>query len=369
MPDDIDAAIMSSIADLPGREGEDDSEDSNQPIVEDETPVDDAPDPSADSALAPEGEVADPAVVPEPPKELSETEKLLEEEGFKKIRSDGKENRIPHSRTVKIMENRERKFAEEVTGALVPTGVRPVDAVKQYAAQIPTLQAEVQNLRNEGAVASNVLTIMENEPERYVRMLLEVHPEYAKYLRTDASANQPATVDDASMPQPDLDMGNGQLTYSVDGYAKLRAFENARIAKQVRAEIMAEVQKMPMARSYEAEQEIQRNLVGVRQQVAHAEANWKGFKENKQAIYAFITPDQRSLHEAYRLWREGSITEREAALEKQIKEAEANAIKKIKAAPTSTSAATGAKAVAVASEPESVEDIIRASIAKVKSKV
>jgi flagellar biosynthesis/type III secretory pathway protein FliH len=133
----------------------------------------DASEPS-DSAAAP-ADPGDGASVPEsaPPapmtvKELTESERLLHEEGFKEARrEDGRENRIPYSKVTRIIENGLKKGREA------------------FEAEVTTARQEAQTLR-EGL--TQLREVMSRDPQAFLSELASLDPRYQAFLSPQAPA-------------------------------------------------------------------------------------------------------------------------------------------------------------------------------------
>ncbi len=204
------------------------------------------------SAAAPvtETPAAELSATPSPePVKLTEAEQLLHDAGYKAAKKpDGRDNYIPHSKVVKIIENGLKQGKGEF-------GARYA-ALDQEAA---TLRSQVAELRQ--AIAT--------DPDAFLRELASADQRYAKYLQ-QAQPTQPAReAIGADRPEPDVDLGNGQRTYSVEGVEKLAAWkaqqlinerfkpieerEKAAKAQQERAEIERGINERSQATLQEAQ--------------------------------------------------------------------------------------------------------------------
>jgi hypothetical protein len=204
--------------------------------------------------------------------------------------------------------------------------------------------------------------IMINEPERFLTILPLVNAKYADLLkaRTTSGTAEPAKADPADeMPGPDVDLGNGKGTYSVDGIKKLMAWQAAQTRKSLETEFGTKFK--PVTDRLASEERVNQIAAGLQQKVDHARANWKGFKDWEADILTEINQKgAATLDEAYGRVKDrkheealAAATANEAALREKI-------IKDLKAQPTSTSSAGAATtSTTKKDEPKTIEDIIR----------
>jgi hypothetical protein len=152
--------------------------------------------------------VESPPSPPEPARRLTaqeqEIEDLLNEYGFKDAREpNGRENRIPRSKVLKMiasgLKRGQDRWASERTG------------IEQTAGE---MRGQLDQLRQ--AVSS--------DPQQFLQQLAQVDPRYGQFLGrsqgpSSAIANPPSAI--ADMPQPDVPLGDGSRTYSVEGLQSL----------------------------------------------------------------------------------------------------------------------------------------------------
>lgn len=136
----------------------------------------------------------------------SEAEQLLHDAGYKHGKKpDGRENYIPHSKVVKILEN----------------GLR--EGKGQFGAQFKAVETEAKTLRSEREeIHRDIL----GDPDTFIGKLAAVDPRYRKYLEPREPVPQAIPANgNGDRPKPDIDLGNGNWTYSVDGVEKLAAWK------------------------------------------------------------------------------------------------------------------------------------------------
>lgn len=304
---------------------------------------------------------------------------LAKELGLKS-RADGKENRIPYSRVKMITANAEKKAVQtllthvaEATGldvkALSPEKLKDILTERETGFQ--SERAEVTQMRD-------VEKVMASDPDRFMQMLTQVNPAYAKFLGGGAAAAETATTAPTATtarPQPDLDLGNGQKTYSLDGIENLVNWSVSEGVRQAVAQFEGKVKPL-QDRQAEADAAAQAAERTARQTAAsnaawqEAYQNWDGFKENASEILAVLKADvvaaqkeNRRVITLDRAYNRVVLPKMKADREKT----RAEVLAELRKAPASTSTAAQTQAGAAADTgPKSVEDIIKASIAGIK---
>jgi hypothetical protein len=145
----------------------------------------------------------EPATEPE-----DEIEKILADAGIKPPVEGQRENRIPYSRTRKIIGNALKK-----------------DRAKQ-AETFKTKEAEFEPLKVKATAADNWDRLIATDPERTMQELARIHPAlYQKYLEPGKAAPAaPVTSDLGPKPGPDLKYEDGTVGYSPEQFEKREAW-------------------------------------------------------------------------------------------------------------------------------------------------
>lgn len=284
----------------------------------------------------------------------------------------GRENKIPHSRVTKMV----AKAADE---ALAPVYTALGVTKDTYKPEILTERLG-KVAEYEGRLTNYVQAdrLIEGDPDQFIATLASVDARYAKFLKP-ASPATPEVIAPAAdpMPQPDYDMGGGQMTYSVKG---LQARDEW-VARQTEARVLAAADKRlkPIEEHFKTADDRAKAAEHEKQLDAHinntmADARtWEGFKENEDAILKVLVDDtararatgtrqKHSIDSAYRLVM-GPINQ------KRIENAEATARKKVldeiaAAGGGSTSTVTAPTRAANSGASRSTEDIIREEMRK-----
>lgn len=200
-----------------------------------------------------------PAVVAPP---LSDAEKLLHEAGYKSAKKpDGRDNYIPHSKVVKIIEN----------------GIN--QGKGEFGQRYQALETEAVTLRD---IVGNMQRAATGDPRAFLEDLASHDPRYRAFLEPPAAAQPPAPQFDGDMPDPDYQLPDGSRTYSLDGIQKqLIPWLTSAITKQLEGRVdeklkpWTEREKAEQAR---AEQQQVMEAIGARTRDAMTEAQkWPMF--------------------------------------------------------------------------------------------
>lgn len=173
-----------------------------------DTPAEPTPDePSGDSpAELPAG---DAPVETEPPvvAPTADEIKALEEIGLKAPEPGKRDNKLPHSKVVKIVQNAERRVEAKYTAQLAERDTK----IKEADAELATYRQSDQLIRT--------------DPDRFMMMLAALHPTFKKFLEPPARPAEPkpapASAATTQRPAPDVKFEDGSLGYSPEQHDKL----------------------------------------------------------------------------------------------------------------------------------------------------
>lgn len=298
------------------------------------------------------------------------------------VGKDGKrENRIPYSRTRKIIEKALKEQYKAFTGGDLADGKTLDDEVKTFFDGYTKIKAEHADFSTRLEEVGNVERIMLEAPEQFLQMLPFVNAKYAELLKPGTQVQpqgggqvsaKPAASTDDPMPQPDHDLGNGQKTYSTQGIVKLLEWQNAQTEKRLIAQM--DERYKPIQDKFQGDQRAQATWNKLQQLVNHARTNWRGFKENEDAILAKVTARKAtSLDDAYRQVMDEVREAKDKEHQKQLDglKADREKIRKeiedeIRRQPKSTAAGGGAAASRTeeSAGPRTTEQIIKDSMIK-----
>jgi len=163
--------------------------------------------------------------------EDTEIEALLAEFGFKDARKpDGREHYIPRSKVLKMIGSGLKRGQEKWT---TERGV-----LEQQAAE---LRSAVEQ------IASGI----HGEPEALLAELATLNPAFQRFLQTGQAPQAPPSAE--ARPEPDLDLGNGQRTYSPEGLEKLLQWQVRHALDQRLTPIERQVKERERAQQEQAQ--------------------------------------------------------------------------------------------------------------------
>lgn len=344
---------------------------------------DDAAEPDAEAVAkaAADKATADAAALAEKNKGKTPEELLKEELGPDK-NDRGRENKIPYSRVVKIVDNQVNARLDPVRQALgVEAKDFSVDKVVARLAEARTMETEIQNNRN-GEF------LMDSNPEKFIRTLAQHHPGYKKFVDlldgtvkpTERAAEKPIINANDPEPEPDFPLNDADgkeigRTYSVAGMKKRDEWRD----RQTEARILANPKLKGIFDRDEAAARISAAEPALRAQMDDART-WEGFSDNEQEILQVLVDDSaqakvsgRYSHDLNSAYRKIVLPKLKAArekAEKDAKEAEALGRKKahaeLKKRPASTSAPAAGSKTPESTGPRDLTDVIKEQVAALK---
>jgi hypothetical protein len=183
--------------------------------------------------------------------EDAEWAKELAELGLAAPKPGQRDNRIPYSRTAKIIKNAKAKWQEQLKA--------------EHEAALKPLQAQKDSWDNAEKLAAT-------DPDRYINLLATLYPQqYRKFLQAQKqaaapeAAKAPAAKQDPE-PQPDVKYADGSLGFSPEQFAKLREWDRRESARQAKEETAKEFNERfgPIEQAFKSTQADQQRLVTVR---------------------------------------------------------------------------------------------------------
>lgn len=208
----------------------------------------------------------------------------------------GNENKIPHSRVVKMVGKKVTKAVSEVTGVVARS--LGLDPTKVTSENLGEALGQVVHMRERLSGFDEIEPIMRMDGDTFVQMLAEANPEqYGKFLAVlEADFNPNATRDAAAKeePQPDVSItlpdGTKGMTYSLAQLNKRDQFREAqflaKIEKQFEQKFGKRIKPFEDARTAEQKVKDQQNTLAtnIKNLLDEARADWDGFGENEEAI-------------------------------------------------------------------------------------
>lgn len=220
-----------------------------------------------------------------------------------------RDNPIPYSKVRKIVANKIKKAREEWDGEIAPS--------RQRLTQLEQLGS-----------------ILERDPDQFFELMDRhgVHPRYSEVRKllggargAEGAAGSGADTRDPR-PQPDVDLGQGRKTYSVEGLQKLEEWSGREVERRVLAAVG---EKLKPIEDYHRQTQ---TISQLRAQADEARREWSGFADHEKDVIAYMRQHpQTDLHSAYR----------KVVVPKLEERGRKRAIDEMKRAPKSTSAAAG----------------------------
>ncbi len=202
----------------------------------------------------------------------------------------------------------------------------------------------------------------------YQELLKKEFDEFAKTMpKAEAKAEAQAKVA-TEVPAPDVLLADGRVTYSPEQMQEVAKYITGSLTEKFSAElekVRGEVKPVVEERRHTAE--LSAATERMTKKIAHAEANWEGFKEHAPAIGAYIRQPENiargvSLEEAYIAVVPGALAKAKA---EAAATAKVEATKTLQQRVPKESIRPGSTAVAKAAKEDSTTDmeaIIRASM-------
>lgn len=314
------------------------------------------------------GEIAAPAAPvaevkpPEPEPENDDFDK--EPEFTTDARGRKTANRIPHTRVAVMV----KKAVEKAQAALQPK-------LQEYEARVNQFEGLGQ--------------IMATDADRFMSMLAQAYPAYAKYTQPQPAAAPAAHAEDDPEPGPDGELSDGTPAYTVEGFRKREEWKERQLTKKIEGQWAQKYGWLDKERQAREAQEAA--IPQVRAQMDTAMRSWDGFQANFNDILAELQrdsaesltrglPPQLSLHDAYRVVMHRKHTAEVEELKKAAESLKtdrnklrAEILAELKQTPTSTAANPGVPAPAPIPVPvnedgeTSTKALIRRAIAGIKA--
>lgn len=283
-----------------------------------------------------------------------EIDKILEAAGVKAPKEGERENRIPYSRTRKIIGNALKKQGETHTAAIASVN-----------AKVAAQDAELVNFRRADDLATK-------DPDKYMAILANINPAFKAYAKGGAGAAAGAATTVAAgtsklgpKPGPDIKYADGSTAFSPEQLEKREEWLIANAVEKATAdaEARAEAKYGPLAKNFEGTQAAQARherimgIIQVEQQHWGEDFPKPGSAEEKEVDTLLKGDKTMTLRAAIHKVVMGKVK----AGRSKVREEVLTEINGRKGA--SQGAPAAKKVVADPNEVRSTEDIIRESIA------
>ena len=287
----------------------------------------------ADSSIESEAP-AQTQVTPPTQAEISAAAKFLQSQGHKIHKDDGKPNWLPAPTVEKML----ARFTEQ--------------QIADWGTRYSTLETEHKTYKEQAENHRALIELAERDPDAFIQLVAQHDERFKRYLPQQTLQQ----VDEE--PQPDIDLGNGRSTYSLDQMKKREEWRERQTLAKWEAKQKEEAQKQTQAQAREQQ----------KRQVLEAVQAKPEF--GKFAADGTLTPFQQEVYDHFKANKGYTLMEsfyevrdRKNALKEG--EAREKLVQDINAAPTSTSVPRSAGVVPTASNKRrSTEDIAREIVSR-----
>lgn len=275
-------------------------------------------------------------------------------------------NMIPHPRVKAMIAKREQKLIASVAKELGITKAEAELKLEDVTGALTERKTKFSEYEAKLANIAAIEEVMAADPDRFVQLLAQTNPAYAKFAAVlqQAAAQQPqqsAVPADDPEPEPDFDLGDGRMTYSKEGMAKLRAWDRRQALREAEGKFDARLkpfeQERQRAQETARQAQIRRDAEAAVATRLEKARKRQGFTENEAEIMAAMQADPKlDLDDAYYQ----VVFPKLAADRTKVRQ---EVLTEIKATPTSTSLASAGASTAT-SKPKTTADIAREEIAR-----
>ena len=235
---------------------------------------DDTPAPAVETSATPAAETPETPPVAEAaaePKavETSPAAKFLQEQGHQAKKIDGRDTWLPFKTVEKMLD---RYASQSVTG-LNGDYQSLKQKVSEFEADRQEMYADIQG-----------------DPKQFLSKLAQVDPRYRAFLEPQPAAQpqQPAARANDDRPQPDVDLGNGQWTYSDQQNERLIEWKAMQLLDQ-RLKPWEDREKAERER--EQREHVMRAVESRTSQLLTDAQTWPGFKDHENDILKVLQDD------------------------------------------------------------------------------
>jgi hypothetical protein len=340
-----------------------------------DAPVEESPTPDLEASPEPteaplEANTETPTDTPEDTPKKSGWEDFDKKFGIDPAYPSGRENRIPYSRVKKIAQKAVRDARKEWEAEVSPKSTEYKTKIKSYEDRLSKVdQFEKVMVNNPGQFLEMLSTVPAYKQFfQAVEEAISVAQQHQGQPQPTPTTTQPTAPDD--MPQPDRQLSDGSMVYSMDGLKALLAWQGQQVEGRVTKQV--EDRYKPLESEWQAQQRINQLKPVVNQQIAEART-WRGFTNHESEIVEALKQDQKlSLEGAYRKVVLPKLVksweEEKAKLVPSRNKMREELLAELKGAPKSTAVSGGSSSSVVGEStgPKSLEDIIAEEVKKLK---
>ncbi len=299
------------------------------------------------------------AAAPMTEEELSDAAKFIVGKGHKwGKRTDPKTG---------LLTNVDASFLPSTTVAKMLEGY----AEQRVAAQEARLTAAEKERQRVEADLTEYINALKGDPRAFLETVAQADPRYKPFLTPQQAAQQAVAAENDPEPQPDVDLGNGRMTYSLDGLKKLREWDQRKYERAIDQRMQPWAEREKAEKDRAQQQEFQEQVrVKARSQMEEAQS-WPLFGQIsadgsltpfQAEVLGILQADPKAtLATAYI-----KVSAKQMAADDATRRAEY--AKELNSAPKSTSMSrTGVDAVSTSTGKRTTHDIVREAIAKAEA--
>jgi hypothetical protein len=252
-----------------------------------------ASEPTQEPTPTPSAAPTDGTPPPSTAKQLSDAEQLLREQGYHTERKpDGREHWIPRSKVLAMIESGLKKRAEGFT--------------KERA----DIESRLKAAQTDAEAAQRFRQLMQQDPQGLLTYMAQLDPRYQAFLQQEPQARREQSQADDPEPPPDIDLGNGRFTYSLDGIRKLRAWDARQTERKLEERLKPYAERVKAEESRAAQARVDAVIAERSQSQITRAKSWPKWAEHEEAILQALRADSEeaertgqpfklSLHDAY----------------------------------------------------------------------
>lgn len=321
---------------------------SGQPTADTPPAAPESAPPTEESAAPAEGATNGAAPSPEA---MSAAMQFLHNQGHKATKVDGRQNWLP----VTTVEQMLLRFLDQHRGS--------------FDKERERWESERSTLATDAEAARQFRRMLEGDPRALLQEIGRYDPRYLTFLQQQ----QIAAEEDDPEPPPDIDLGNGRRTYSLEGIKKLRAWDQRRIERTIEQRLQPFAAREQQAREQDARQRVDAVLAERSQAQISRAKSWPKWSEFEGAILKALQEDSAeaertgaplkyaSLHDAYMDVAGPHLSASASAMREQI-------LKELNSAPRSTAVGTTGAEPTRAAGNWTTADVARETLARLEGR-
>lgn len=287
-------------------------------------------------------------------KAVSEAEQLLRDEGYLTERKpDGRWPYIPRWKVVSMIESGLKKRAAAIE-----------EERKKWDGERKTLSADAE-------AARQFRKLLDGDPRAMIAEIAKYDPRYASLLQEQA--RERPKVEDDPEPQPDVHLGGGRYTYSLEGLQKRDAWRDRQLERRFEDKLKPYADREKALKEREERDAVERRISERGQaQIARAKT-WPKWQDHEAAILKALQDDSAESERTGQPMKYGSIHDAYIDIvmphltgdHNKVRE---SVMRELNQAPRSTSVGTTGNEPVRAPSQRTTEEIARRALARLEGK-